>query len=172
MRPEKSSIVSEVQQRLNVSPYLILVNYAGLKVSQFTELRHRLQGVKSECRVVKNTLLRRALQGENLPDLELHLNGQSAVVLGEKDVVAACKVLKNFQKEFSKPEIRIGILDRAVISKEQVLELAELPSREVLLGKILGLLSAPATKLVQILNTPGSQLARVLKAKSEAAPAS
>ena len=156
MRVEKVSIIADVQQKVNHSPFVILVNYAGLKVSEFTELRHRLYGVQSECRVVKNTLLRKALQNENLPDLETHLNGQSAVVIGEQDVVAACRVLKTFQNEFKKPEIRIGILDRNVISKEQVLELADLPSREVLLGRILA-----------IIQTPASQLARVIKAKIE-----
>lgn len=151
MRTEKNSIISDVQQKVNHSPFVILVNYAGLKVSEFTELRQRLFNVKSECRVVKNTLLRKALQNENLPDLQDHLNGQSAVVIGEKDVFAACKVLKNFQAEFKKPEIRIGILDRSVISKEQVLEYADVPSREVLLGKILGLLKAPASKVAAII---------------------
>jgi large subunit ribosomal protein L10 len=151
MRVEKVSIIADVQQKVNHSPFVILVNYAGLKVSEFTELRHRLYNVQSECRVVKNTLLRKALQNENLPDLETHLNGQSAVVIGEKDVFAACKVLKAFQNEFKKPEIRIGILDRNIISKEQVLEFADIPPREVVLGKILGLLQAPASKIAQII---------------------
>lgn len=151
MRTEKVSIIADVQEKVNHSPFIILVNYAGLKVSEFTELRQRLFNVKSECRVVKNTLLRKALQNESLPDLEEHLKGQSAVVIGEKDVFAACKVLKNFQSEFKKPEIRIGILDRSVISKEQVLEFADVPSREVLLSKILGLLKAPASKVAAII---------------------
>jgi large subunit ribosomal protein L10 len=117
--------------------------------------------------VVKNTLLRRALQGSNLPDIETYLHGQSAVVLGESDVSAAAKVLKNFSAEFQKPKIKIGILDKAVLNVEDIMALADLPSKDVLQSKLLGLLLAPASTLVRLINTPASQVAQVLKAYSE-----
>jgi large subunit ribosomal protein L10 len=138
-----------------------------MQVPQFNELRSRLSGVKAELRVVKNTLLRRALQDSNLPDLESYLHGQSAVVIGEADVSAAAKVLKNFTAEFKKPVLKVGILDRAVLSESEIVALADLPSKEVLQAKLLGLLLAPASTLVRLINTPASQIAQVLQAYSD-----
>jgi large subunit ribosomal protein L10 len=169
MRIEKGAIVDEIRKRVDASPFVLVTDYTGLKVDQFSELRNRLAGVGAEYRVVKNTLLRRALQEVKLPAIDTELTGQTAVVLGEKDVCSAAKVLKSFAAEFTKPTIKAGILDAAVLSKQEILDLAELPSRDVLLAKLLGLLSAPAGQLVRLLNTPASQLAQVLKAKSEKA---
>jgi len=167
MRPEKNTIISEIQQKVNASPFVLLTDYTGLRVPEFNELRNRLRGVNAEYRVVKNTLLKRALKDANLPEVDGDLSGQTAVVLGEKDVCAAAKVLKNFNSEFKKPVIKVGILDRAVIGNAQIIALADLPSREVLLAKILGVIAAPASQLARIINTPAAQVAQVLKAKSE-----
>ncbi|PAW79275.1 MAG: 50S ribosomal protein L10 [Verrucomicrobia bacterium Tous-C9LFEB] len=166
MRPEKNSIITEIQSKVNASPFVLLTEYAGMRVDHLSELRKRLHGVGAEYRVVKNTLLRRALKDANLPELG-GLQGQTAVVLGEKDVCAAAKVLKSFTAEFTKPVIKGGILDNALLDKAQILALADLPSREVLLAKILGTLLAPASQLVRLLNTPASQVAQVLKANAE-----
>jgi len=167
MRPEKNLIIDEIKSRVDRTPYVLLTDYTGMAVEQFNELRNRLSGAHAEYRVVKNTLLRRALQNSNLPDLETYLHGQSAVVLGDNDVSAAAKVLKNFTSEFQKPKLKIGILDKAVLDVGQILALADLPSKEVLQAKLLGLLLAPASQLVRLINTPASQVAQVLKAHSE-----
>ena len=167
MRPEKNLIVSEIKSRIDRTPFVLLTDYTGMQVPQFNELRDRLGAAKAEYRVVKNTLLRRALKDSNLPDLESYLHGQSAVVLGEADVSAAAKVLKNFAAEFQKPKLKIGILDRAVLDAAGILALADLPSKEVLQAKLLGLLLAPASTLVRLINTPASQVAQVLKAYSD-----
>ena len=167
MRPEKNLIISEIKARVDRAPYVLLTDYTGMQVPQFNELRNRLNGANAEFRVVKNNLLRRALQGSNLPDLESYLHGQSAVVLGENDVSAAAKILKSFTAEFQKPKIKVGILDRAVLDPAQIMALADLPSKEVLQAKLLGLLLAPASTLVRLINTPASQVAQVLKAYSD-----
>ncbi|MEO6848287.1 MAG: 50S ribosomal protein L10 [Chthoniobacterales bacterium] len=176
MRPEKATIISDLTTKLNSSPYLLITDYTGLKVDQFSELRKRLAGVGAECRVVKNTMLRLAAKEAGIPDLgELH--GQTAVVVGERDVSAAAKVVKTFAAEFEKPVMRLGVLDNAVITIEQIKELAELPTLDVLRAKLLGLFLAPASKLVRTLNEPAASLARVLNAKTggvtaeESAPA-
>ena len=167
MRPEKNVIISEIKTRVDRAPYVLLTDYTGMQVPQFNELRNRLSGANAEFRVVKNNLLRRALQGSNLPDLETYLHGQSAVVLGDTDVSAAAKVLKAFAKEFQKPTLKVGILDRSVVNVDQIMALADLPSKSVLQAKLLGLLIAPASQLVRLLNTPASQVAQVLKSYSE-----
>ena len=167
MRPEKNFIIDEIKSRVDKTPYVLLTDYTGMQVPQFNELRNRLSGAKAELRVVKNTLLCRALKDSNLPDLESYLHGQSAVVMGESDVSAAAKVLKNFTAEFQKPKIKVGILDKAVLDTAAILALADLPSKEVLQAKLLGLLLAPASTLVRLINTPASQVAQVIKAHSD-----
>jgi len=171
MRAEKKFIVDEIKGRVEHAPYLIVIDYTGLKVAQFSDLRKRLRDAGSEVRVVKNTFLARVLKDAGLPEIDAALKGQTAIVFGDKDVAAAAKLLKNFTAEFKLPTTKIGILDKAVLDQKQVLALADLPSREVLLGKILGLLQAPATQLVRLINTPAGQIAQVIKANSEKASA-
>ena len=167
MRPEKTTIVDDLSARLNDSPFLIVTEYTGMNVTQFSELRIRLAGAGARCKVVKNTFLRRAAAEVGYPDLAANLNGQTAIVTGESDVCAAAKILKNFSTEFHKPAVKVGVLDRAIISKEQIRALADLPPKEVLQAHLLGVLKSPLQKLVMLLNEPASSLARLLKARIE-----
>ena len=166
MHPAKASVVTDLNKRLNDSPFIFVADYTGLNVMQFSELRTRLDKAGARCSVVKNSYLRLAAKGAGLPDLG-ELRGQNAIITGEKDVAAAAKVLKNFTAEFKKPTIRTGVVDRLIVSSEQIQIIADLPSRDVLLSQLLGVLSAPASKLVRLLNEPASQLARVLQAKAD-----
>lgn len=166
MHPAKATIVEDLQKKLNASPFLFVADYTGLKVSQFAELRNRLHATGARCHVVKNTFLRKAAKEAGLPDLA-DLKGQTAIIVGDKDVAAAAKVLKSFTAEFKKPEVKTGVVDKVVVSTEQIKAIADLPSREVLLATLLGVLNAPASKLVRVLNEPASSLARLLKAKAE-----
>ena len=166
MHPAKATIVDDLQKKLNASPFLFVADYTGLKVSQFAELRNRLHATGARCHVVKNTFLRKAAKEAGLPELA-EFKGQTAIIVGDKDVAAAAKVLKNFTAEFKKPEVKTGVVDKIVVSTEQIAAIADLPSREVLLATFLGVLNAPASKLVRVLNEPASSLARLLKAKAE-----
>ena len=171
MRPEKPTIVEDVKLRLNNSPFLIVVEYGGMNVNHFAELRNRLGGAGASLTVIKNTFLRRSIKDAGLPDLDAHLVGQTAFVVGEKDICASAKILKTFAAEFEKPTIRVAILDNSILETAQVIALADLPPKEVLQAQLLGLLLSPATKLVRTLNEPGASLARVLAAMAEKAPA-
>ena len=166
MHPAKETIVEDLQAKLNASPFLFVADYTGLKVDQFAELRNRLWNVGARCHVVKNTFLRRAAKSAGFPELA-ELKGQTAIVIGDKDVAAAAKVLKSFTAEFKKPEMKTGVVDRIVVSTAQINAIADLPSREVLLATLLGTLNAPASKLVRVLNEPASSLARLLQAKAD-----
>jgi large subunit ribosomal protein L10 len=165
MRPEKKSIVEELSGRLNASPFLIVTEYRGMNVLQFSELRTRLAGVGAQCKVVKNTFLRRAALEVGYPDLGEQLTGQTAIVTGDRDISAAAKVIKVFSTEFKRPEVRLGVLAQALISRDQVQALADLPAKEVLQAQLLGVLKSPLQKLVSVLNEPGASLARLLQAK-------
>jgi len=171
MRPEKPTIVEDVKLRLNNSPFLIVVEYGGMNVNHFAELRNRLGGAGASLTVIKNTFLRRSIKDAGLPELDAHLTGQTAFVVGDKDICASAKILKTFAVEFEKPKIRVGILDNSILDTAQVIALADLPPKEVLQAQLLGLLLSPATKLVRTLNEPGASLARVLAAIAEKAPA-
>jgi large subunit ribosomal protein L10 len=124
-----------------------------------------LAGAGARCRVVKNTFLRRAVAEVGYPDLTDSLIGQTAIVTGESDVCAAAKILKGFSAEFQKPTVKIGVLDKAIISKDQIRALADLPAKEILQSQLLGVLKSPLQKLVILLNEPGASLARLLKAR-------
>ena len=167
MRPEKASIVSDLSEKLNRSPFLLVTDYQRMKVDQFGELRNRLAPAGAEVRVVKNSFLKRAMADSGMPDVGDKLTGQTAIVLGENDVAPIAKILKMFAAEFKIATLKIGVVDKEVLSTSDVEALAELPAREILLSQLLGLLLAPATRLVRVLNEPASAFARLLAAKAE-----
>jgi len=167
MRPEKASIVSDLSEKLNRSPFLLVTDYQRMKVDQFGELRNRLAPAGAEVRVVKNSFLKRAMADSGFPDVGDQLTGQTAIVLGQNDVAPVAKILKAFAAEFKIAALRLGVVDKSLLSTQDVEALAELPSREILLSQLLGLLLAPATRLVRVLNEPAASFARLLKAKGE-----
>jgi large subunit ribosomal protein L10 len=167
MRAEKQLIGQEYVARLNASPFFMVVDYRGLTVGHFTELRKRLGKAGSQIHVVKNSIFKVAAKEAGVADLGPAIAGQLAVVTGQKDISAAAKVIKTFQKEFEKPQLRFGFLNSQRLASQDLLNLADLPSLDVLRSKLLGLLQAPAAKLAATINAPGSQLARVIKARVE-----
>ncbi len=165
MRTEKKSISDEYFKRLNGSPFFFVVDYTGLKVAPFTELRKRLHQGGAEVHVVKNSLFRIAAREAGIEDLGQPLAGQLAVVTGHKDISVAAKTVKNFHAEFEKPVVRFGFLNNQPLSATDIASLADLPSLDVLRAKLLGVLMAPAQKLAAVISTPAGQLARVIKAR-------
>lgn len=167
MRAEKQFLTQEYLGRLNASPFFLAVDYTGLKVAQLTTLRRRLAEAGAELHVVKNTIFRHAAKQAGI-ELPGPLEGPVAVVTGRKDVTLAAKTLKTFAAaEQDKPKVRFGYLNNQRLEASMIMALADLPSREVLQAKLLGLMQAPATQLVALLNTPASQLARVLQARAD-----
>ena len=169
MRAEKKFISAEYLNRLKSSPFFLVVDYRGLAVKPFTELRKRLRNAGAEVHVVKNTIFRVAAQEAGLADLGNSLSGQLAVVTGQKDIAAAAKVIKSFQAEFDKPKLQFGYLGSQALKAEEIRAIADLPPLGELRSKLLGLLQAPAQKLASVINAPGSQLARVIKAYADKA---
>jgi large subunit ribosomal protein L10 len=167
MRPEKASIVSDLSEKLKRSPFVLVTDYQHMKVGDFGELRNRLAPAGAEVHVVKNNFLKRAMTDSGFPDVCDKLVGQTAVVTGEKDVAPVAKIFKTFATEFKIAALKIGFVDRALLSTVELETLAELPPREVLQAQLLGLLLSPATRLVRLLSEPGSALARVLNAKAQ-----
>ena len=167
MRPEKANIVSELSEALKRSTFVLVTDYRGMKVSSFSELRSRLTPTHAEVHVVKNSFLKLAMADSGFPEVADQLAGQTAVVTGEADVAPVAKIFKSFATEFKLAALKVGFVDRAVLSTAELETLADLPSREILQAQLLGLLLSPATRLARLFNEPASALARLLNAKAE-----
>lgn len=168
MKAIKENIISELIERLNASPFMIVVDYTALTVNQFEDLRIRLSDCGAGVHVTKNSYARRASAAADYPEeIVGFLSGQTALVTGEQDICATAKALKDFRKESEKLEMRAGVLDGKLLSSEELNVLAALPPMNVLRAQLLGTLQSPAGTLVRLLNEPASGLARVLKLKSE-----
>lgn len=150
MNPDKQIILSGLLERVNQSPYLIVVDYTGLTVQQFTELRNRLDAGGARCTVAKNSYMRKVLVEAGLPDISEALVGQTAFVMGEAEVFAAAKAIKNFEKEFKKPEMKVGILGNAVLDADKLKAIADIPSREAVLSQLLGTILEPASRIARV----------------------
>lgn len=105
-------MIEGLLDRVDASPYLIVIDYTGLSVQQFTELRNRLNAGGARCTVAKNCYMRKVLAEAGLQDIGADLDGQMAYVMGDGEVFAAAKAIKNFEKEFKNPEMKIGIFER------------------------------------------------------------
>ena len=166
-RNDKHEIIEKLRSRLQNSKGTFLTDYKGMTVEQSTELRNRCRAAGVEYWVVKNTLARRAFGEDVATGLGESLTGQTAIATSDKDEVTPAKVISEFIKEFEKPEFKAGVVDGRVISHAQIKVLSELPSKDVLLGKFLGSLKAPAQKLHTALSSPMRSLAMVLKQVAE-----
>jgi large subunit ribosomal protein L10 len=150
MNPDKKIIINGLLDRVNASPYLIVIDYTGLTVQQFTELRNRLGAGGANCTVAKNTYMRKALAEAGMPDIGADLTGQMAYVMGDAEVFSAAKVIKNFEKEFKKPEMKVGILGNAILDAEALKAIADIPSREAVLSQLLATILEPATRIARV----------------------
>src|SRR5437867_7458564 len=126
MRAEKQNISADYINRLNRSPFFIVVDYQGLKVGPITELRKRLNKAGSEVHVVKNSIFRIAAKEAGVADLAGALAGQLAVVTGQRDISAAAKALKTFHSEFEKPRLKFGYLNNQRLETAELMVLADL----------------------------------------------
>ena len=151
-RPEKVAAVAEIKADIEASHAVFVTDYRGLKVSQLGELRDKLREVGTEYKVVKNTLTSLAADEVELEDFKPLLVGPTAVAYAKEDAVANAKTLSEFAKESRILEIRGALLEGTVIGPEQIQELADLPSREVLLAKVVGGMQAPISGFVSVLH--------------------
>ena len=160
IRPEKKSIAAELDERISGALYMILTDYTGMDMPQTTELKKNLRDNEASFNVVNNRILNRALGGK-AADL---LKGQTAMIYGSGDVVEVAKVIKKFTAENEKPAIKGGFLEGKAISGHDVIELAKLPSKDVLRAQLLGTLQAPCSQLVGVLDQKVASLVYVLDA--------
>ncbi|MDT0200748.1 50S ribosomal protein L10 [Nocardioides sp. AE5] len=171
-RPDKAAAVAEVVDSFNNAAGAVLTDYRGLTVSELQQLRRSL-GENANYAVVKNTLAKIAAREAGIEGFDDLLTGPTAIAFIEGDVVEAAKGLRDFAKANPALIIKGGVLDGAFLDAKEVAKLADLESREVLLGKLAGAMLASLSQAVYLLNAPLSQAARLagaLQAKAESDP--
>ncbi len=164
-RTEKNGSIEELTRMYSHNSAVIITHYHGLSVGKIHLLRKRLKEQGGELRVVKNTLARIAAKNSGLNNVEYLLNGPVAIAYSS-DPVSVAKILHKFAKENESLKIIGGILDSNAVSREIIEKLSTMPSLTEIRGKIVGVISAPATQIACILTAPASQVARVLSAYS------
>jgi len=158
---EKKAIVAEVSAQVANAKAIIIAEYRGMEVGQMTQLRAKTRESGVYFRVIKNSLLRRAVAETPYAGLAKHMVGP--LVYGiSADPVAAAKVLHEFSRDNEKLVIKIGALGEHVMSVTEIVALASLPSREELLARLLGTMQAPVAKFVQTLNEVPTRFVRGL----------
>lgn len=168
-REEKVELVSELSDKLKAAKVTLLARYQGLTVAQTNRFRRELRSVGGECRVAKNTLAKRAFAGTPHPGSERWLEGQTALVIGYEDPVAVAKVVAKWaESEAGRFSIKGGVFEGELLEPNGVVALSKTPSKEVLRAQLLGVLQAPAQKLVRLLAEPGAQFARLMSSRGDA----
>ncbi len=152
MRAEKKYLISEVEGHLQKSDYVILANFTKVTVSDTAELRKRLDAEKAEFHVVKNSSFRVAAKAFGLPEVDSALAGPTAIIVGGKNPAAVAKILKKFFEEKQKLEVKVGVLDKKVVSAQDLAAIADLPPFDALRSQFLGLLTSNAGAFVRLLD--------------------
>jgi large subunit ribosomal protein L10 len=172
-KEQKIEQVEVLTDKLKKAKVAVLTDYRGLKVHQIQDLRAKLRGGDIEYRVVKNTLARRAAEAAGYPTLQASIKGPVAIAFGHDDLGVPSRLINEFVRATRlKVEVVGGLVEGRVFNAEQVKQLADLPSREVLIAQLMGTLQSPVAQLVGIMQTPLQQLMGVLnayKTKLEAA---
>ncbi len=167
-RPEKVAVVEDFMKRVQASKATVITGYSGLTVEEVTDLRAKLFHAKVEYHVVKNNLARIALNKANVTVLDDLLVGPTAIALAMEDAVAPARVLSKFAKDHEKLKLKGGYMDGKLITVQDIKALSNLPSREVLLGKMLGSMMSPISGFVRVLAGPTSKLVYALNAVAQA----
>jgi large subunit ribosomal protein L10 len=163
-KTSKEQLVTELAERLASAKATFLADYRGLTVDQVNDLRGKLRATGVEYRVVKNTLLKLAIKDTSSACIEPMLSGPTAIAIADADPVAPAKVLSDYAKANDKFELKGGSLEGTLLSLADIKALSDLPSREVLLAKMLGSINAPVSNFVGVLAAVPRSLVQVLAA--------
>ena len=164
---EKKKAIAEFSAMLKGAAAVYVSQNRGLSVGEVTELRRQLRAVGAVHKVVKNTLAARAATEAGIAGLDAYLSGPTVITISKTDIVAPAKVLTGFSKVHEKIQILGGVVEGKPNNAADVKAIAELPSKEQLVSKLLGALQSPASRLVRAVNGPATNLVRVLAAIAE-----
>lgn len=172
---QKKQLVKDMIETLKSAQAGVFVDYCGLTVEEDTELRRKFREAGVEYKVVKNTLTSRAIKEIGLDAIEPVLNGPTALAISVDNPVAPAKIIDEFAKKHEALQVKAGFMDGAVISLAEIKQLAETPSKEELLARMMGSMKSPISALARLLNTivtDGVEIADLIaKVQAEAKPA-
>jgi large subunit ribosomal protein L10 len=166
-RKTKEQVVADLHEKMRDAKLAVLANYSGMSVEKITVLRNSLRKSGTEMQVIKNTLMRIASQDTDFVALDGYLKGPLALILAYGDAAESTKTLVEFAKKNAELDIKAGLMGGKLLSKDQITSLADLPSREVLLGKLLSVMLGTQTGLVQVLSGVPRSFVQVLNAYRE-----
>ena len=147
----KKPVVEEISELLNGAATAVVVDYRGLTVAEDTELRKQLREAGAVYKVYKNTMINFAIKDTEFADLAQHLEGPTAIAVCKDDATAAARVLAKFAKTAEALEIKGGIVDGVYYDAAGIGQIASIPSREVLLSKLLGSMQSPVTNFARVI---------------------
>lgn len=162
-RPEKVAVVDEVKSRIQESDATLLTEYRGLTVKDLADLRGQLRGSGADYKIYKNTLVRFAVRDLDLTDLEESLTGPTAIAFIKGDAAAVAKALRDFSKANPNLIVKGGVLGNKTLTAKDAAALADLPSREVVLAQLAGLLAQPMQQFAGLLQALPRNMAYGLK---------
>ena len=165
---DKAAVVEEVAARAHATSTAVVTQYRGLTVAQISTLRRRLRALGADYKVFKNTLVRRAIAGTAIEPLSGYLEGPTAIAFVDGDVSAVAKALRDFTKEAPALIVKGGVLDGHALTPADLVALADLPSRDVLLARVAGMLAAPMRTFAGLLKALPQNLAYGLAALRDA----
>ena len=149
---QKKPIVAEISENITDAQSVVLVNYSGLTVAQDTQLRKELIEAGIVYKVYKNTMMNFAFQGTACEELCKHLDGTNALAISKDDATAPARIIANFAKKAPKLELVAGVVEGGYYDQNGIKALAEVPSREVLLGRLLGSMQSPIANFARVIN--------------------
>ena len=169
---EKKAVVEQLTETLKSASSGVLVDYKGITVAEDTALRQELRENGVEYSVVKNTLVRFAINNVGMEELDEVLNGTTSLAVSKDDPFAPMRIISRFDKQMGdRCNIKAGFMDGKVIPLADVAALAELPSKDALLGQVLGMMLAPITSLAIVIKAIAEKNGEAAPAAEEAAPA-
>lgn len=155
----KKQVVASIVEKFQKAQSIVFVDYRGLNAEETTNMRADCRKAGVEYLVLKNTMIERAAEELNVTDLKAHLEGPTAVAFSMNDPASAAKIMLKYAKDTKKLSVKCGFLEGAVVGEDVVQSLSELPSREVLIAKIMGSLNAPVTNFVYAVEAVRKKLA-------------
>ncbi len=169
-KTEKQQLIDQLKVSFPAMTAIFVTDNRGLTVAEQSALRNELRSVGCEYRVIKNTLFRIASDGVPLAKLGEFLKGPSAFAICRADPVAAVKIVVRHSEKLEKLQIKGGALGRELLTRDDCIALAKLPDRNTLYAQLLGVLSAPASRLARTINGVGGSLVRVLASHRDKLP--
>ncbi|GAU79700.1 50S ribosomal protein L10 [Fusibacter sp. 3D3] len=148
----KKIVVEEIKEKFSSAKSAVLVDYRGLTVEESTELRSKFRDAGVDYKVYKNNLVKLAIKDTAFEPLSQDLTGPNAIAFGIEDAVIPAKIVKEFAKTHKNLELKSGVVDGSYCNLEQIIQIADLPSKEVLIGRFLGSVKAPISNFAYFLS--------------------